>query len=112
MKRLVKKYLIPHKENDFKPHLLCKNASLVLIALTVLIEVALLTRLYVVQPGANFLAYIVPNVLVDMTNSQRQSDALPTLRVNYLLQAAANLKAEDMALPAVSNLRAVLARHH
>lgn len=97
MERLVKKYLIPQEHNDYKPHLLRRNASLVLIVLTVLIEITLLSRLYIVQPGANFLAYIVPNVLVDLTNSNRQSDALPQLKLNFLLQAAANLKAGDMA---------------
>lgn len=93
----IKKYLIPHEGNDYKPHLLRKNASLVLIGLALLIELALLSQLYVLQPGANFLAYIVPNVLVDLTNGNRGSGALPSLNTNFLLQAAANLKAQDMA---------------
>ena len=97
MKRVLKKYFIPHAENEYKPHLLRKNASIILVACAVLIELTLLGRLYVLQPGENFLASILPNVLIDLTNASRLSDSKPSLNNNPLLQEAATLKARDMA---------------
>lgn len=97
MKRIFKKYFVPHAENEYKPHLLRKNASIIIAACAILIELTLLGRLYVLQPGENFLASILPNVLVDLTNASRLSDAKPSLNINFILQEAATLKARDMA---------------
>lgn len=48
-------------------------------------------------PRANFLASVLPAVLVDLTNGERTAAALPPLAVNPLLTRAAEAKAADMA---------------
>jgi hypothetical protein len=97
MKRIFKKYFVPHEGNEYKPHLLRKNASIAVVLLAVIIELTLVGRIYVFQPGESFLASILPNVLVDLTNTNRLTDALPILHTSPLLEAAATLKAKDMA---------------
>lgn len=46
---------------------------------------------------SDFLASILPRVLVDLTNSYRTSSELNQLAINPVLEQAARLKAQDMA---------------
>lgn len=92
----LKDYFIPHEENGHKPHFLRnKNAAMVL-AVVLLIEAIFLTQIFIFQ-RTNLFASILQNVLVSETNDGRQSEHLPTLRENPLLNVAAKMKAEDMA---------------
>lgn len=97
MLKIIRKYLIPHHSNKFKPHLLRTKASIIIIALALVTEALLLSRLYVFKPDAGLLASILPQVLVELTNNNRADDLLPALRVNQILTEAARLKAQDMA---------------
>jgi len=98
MKALVKKYLIPHKANDHKPHLLRGRGVTVLAAVvlvlffgTLFLQQTLATKL------DGLLAAIVSSVLVDLTNADRVANDLPQLSINPLLVEAAEQKANDMA---------------
>ena len=98
MKDVLKKYFIPHKGNEHKPHFL--RSSTIIFALSALlgVEILFLLQIFVITPGTGFLAEILPNVLVDFSNAKRvEAEALP-LRVNGLLEEAARLKADDMAM--------------
>ncbi len=62
-----------------------------------LLEALLLFQIFVVFTKTNFLASVLPNVLVDLTNADRQEQSLGALKVNPLLEQAAKEKAQDMA---------------
>ncbi|OHA18798.1 MAG: hypothetical protein A2664_04815 [Candidatus Taylorbacteria bacterium RIFCSPHIGHO2_01_FULL_46_22b] len=97
MRRLVKKILIPHKENNFRPHIL--RATGVLALLVFVLGTLFVSQTYrIVLKTNNFLASVLPSVLVDLANSDRASYELSALTINPLLSEAARLKAADMAL--------------
>ena len=71
---------------------------MVLVFLLVLVlEAVFLFQAFVVFPYTDFLASILPNVLVDLTNDSRQTAELHSLKISPLLEKAAQMKAEDMA---------------
>jgi uncharacterized protein YkwD len=90
-------HLVPHEGNDFKPQILQKTAvllMLVLIILTFLLAQAQ-TRLWIASDW--LIGAVLPAVVVDLTNSERSGLSLLPLERNLVLDAAAKLKAEDMA---------------
>lgn len=97
MKLFFKKYFVPHEENDYKPHFLRFETTLLVLSGLLFIEVLFLVSTLVIYPRLNFLAAIVSDVLVDETNINRDVNGVPMLRVNSALVEAARLKAEDMA---------------
>ena len=91
------KQFIPHEGNDHKPHFLRpKNAAKVL-AFVVCVEVILLSQVYVFPQFKDFLAAILPGVLVELTNDSRVDVNAGNLSVNPLLVISAQQKAEHMA---------------
>src|SRR4030042_6241322 len=96
MKILFKKYFIPHEGNYHRPHLLRLETALVLLSAVLGIELLFLGHFLLIR-NTNFLAEIVSNVLVDQTNVEREELSLNDLKINPILQAAALLKAQDMA---------------
>ena len=100
MIRWFKKHFIPHKGNDHQPHFLRgKNTRLLILAIF-MIELGVLAIPFipVFNLGTNsFLAAVLPSVLDDLTNQNRQSQHLAVLTVNPLLNEVAQLKADDMA---------------
>ncbi len=94
---LFKKYFIPHEGNQHKPHFLRWEASLVFIGFIVFLEIVFLVQILLIFPKTGFFANILPNVLVDLTNSNRASNNFTPLKINPLLEEAAKLKAKDMA---------------
>lgn len=100
MKRLfkwLKKYFVPHEGNQHKPHILRWEAALVFLGLIVFLEIVFLVQILVIFPKTGFFANILPNVLVDLTNLNRASNNFTPLKINPLLERAAELKVEDMA---------------
>lgn len=97
MKRVLKKYLIPHPDNNHQPHILRFEKILFFISAIVLIESIFLISVFFVFPKLNFFAAIFPHALVDETNANRIHASLPSLTTNSLLEKAAQLKAQDMA---------------
>lgn len=69
---------------------------IVLVALFFL-EAAFLVQIFLVWPYSNIFSSILPSVLVDLTNNDRSENNVSALKVNPLLELAAQLKAQDMA---------------
>ncbi|KKT79162.1 MAG: SCP-like protein extracellular [Candidatus Giovannonibacteria bacterium GW2011_GWB1_45_9b] len=93
----LKKYFIPHPGNDHKPHFLRPKTTAVILAGILFLEVAFLLNAFYIYPLSNYLASILPAVLVDETNTRRAEQDLAPLKTNHLLENAAKMKADDMA---------------
>lgn len=97
MRALFRKYLVPHPENDYRPHALRWEAVSLVCAIALAGELAFLSGASYLAPHSRLFGIILASALVDGTNQNRVADSLPSLRVNPLLQAAAQEKADDMA---------------
>lgn len=93
----LKKYFIPHEENDHKPHILRHRASFVILVAVLLVEGAFLLAVSFVLPKTDYYAAILSSALIEMANADRTENRNSMLKENALLAAAAELKAEDMA---------------
>lgn len=100
MNRLIqklKKYFIPHPENDHKPHILRRAAVEFVVLVALVVELTFLFGTSVVVPRSRYFGAILANALVDGTNQNRIVNNVPALHMNPLLQGAAQKKADDMA---------------
>jgi hypothetical protein len=97
IKHWFKKYFIPHEGNNHQPHILRKDAIFFIGILAFSLEILFLFHSLGVIPIDKFTASILPNALVDETNTARVSDSLSPLKPNTLLESAAQDKANDMA---------------
>jgi hypothetical protein len=97
MKKVLKKYFIPHEGNDHQPYILRSKAVKIITAVIIFCELLFLMQIYHIFPRSNFMALIFPNVLVDETNENRSASNLVALKDNPILDEAARLKANDMA---------------
>ncbi|MDO8537045.1 MAG: CAP domain-containing protein [bacterium] len=97
MKKYLKKYLIPHKENGHAPHFLRAKAVLITVSAILVFELAFLAQQFLILPRTSLLALIFPDALVTETNESRVASALGPLAISPVLEAAARLKAQDMA---------------
>lgn len=93
-----KKHFIPHVGNDHRPHFLRKENIRNVVAVVLFLEIftfliPTLTRINM----TGGMAAVLPAILADLTNNERQSQNLSTLTTNPILNAAAEMKAEDMA---------------
>ncbi|MFA6297463.1 MAG: CAP domain-containing protein [Candidatus Paceibacterota bacterium] len=96
----LKKHFIPHEGNDHQPHFLRTKNVRYLVAIVFLFEVAVLAVPFVPilnLTSNSYLASVLPAVLDDLTNQNRQSQHLAVLTVNPVLNEVAQLKANDMA---------------
>ncbi len=93
----LKKYFFPHKHNDYKPHLLRRESTIIILFSIIVIELFFLVQVFVVFDKTNFLASVLPGVLTTLTNEERAQNNAEPLIENDLLTKAAKLKAEDMA---------------
>lgn len=96
----LKKHFIPHEGNDHQPHFLRTKNVRYLVAIVFLLEIAVLAVPFVPilnLTSNSYLASILPSVLDDLTNQNRQSQHLSILTVNPVLNEVAQLKANDMA---------------
>lgn len=96
MKKTLKKYFIPHPENDHKPHILRERAVLSVALVVVILFFASLAGNYAVR-NIKSLAAIQSAFLVDLANEDRADLGLKQLALNDKLVSAASLKAADMA---------------
>lgn len=96
MKKTFKKYFIPHKENDHKPHFLREPAVLTTALIVVVIFFAGMLGKYEVKHN-HFLASIQSAFLVDLANEDRVDNGLNALAINDKLVNAAEMKAGDMS---------------
>lgn len=100
MNRLIRqfrRYFVPHEHNDHRPHLLRWEVSFAVVGAVLAAEATFLLFIFFIMPGIDFLAAILPAVIVDETNFSRRGHSLSPLSVNPSLAKAAARKAEDMA---------------
>jgi hypothetical protein len=98
MRRHLKNYFIPHPGNDHQPHFL-RDASIgVVVAIVCVVTIASgLLLVPSIATKLNYLATILPAVLVAETNASRVEVGQNELMTNATLAYAAQLKANDMA---------------
>jgi hypothetical protein len=95
--RHLKKYFIPHEENNFEPHSLRHKSTLAIFLIIIIIELGFLAQVFIVFDKTKFLASVLPGVLTALTNEDRTNNNLLPLKENELLKKAAEAKAQDMA---------------
>ena len=97
MFRRLKDLLIPHVGNDYRPDIL-ERVSVGVMLILVLLSFAMANLQALLWISSDWLvSTILPAVIVDLTNDERDTDDLAPLHRNAILDAAAQLKAEDMA---------------
>ncbi len=97
MRKTIKKYFIPQQENNHKPHFLRPKALAIMAVFVFIVELALFSNVYFFSSRVDYLASVLPSVLVNLTNENRADNNLSTLSTNPVLQLAAQMKANDMA---------------
>lgn len=94
--RKIKHITLPHSENGYKPFIL-RMGGLVFVAL-ILASALLVSNIQSIAiKTSDYLASVLPSVLVDLANEKRNEVSLSSLKVNPKLEEAAKLKAKDMA---------------
>lgn len=94
--KTLKKYFIPHEENDHKPHILRARSVAFALAIALVVEGTLWFGATQLAPRSSLFGIIVANTLVDETNQSRVANGDGALTVSPLLTAAAQDKANDM----------------
>jgi hypothetical protein len=90
-------YFFPHERNAYRPHFFSVwSISVIAIGLLV-IQGAYLAQTRLVFTNTNFLASVLPSVLVDLTNEDRTENALSPVEYDARLENAAQLAVNDMA---------------
>jgi hypothetical protein len=94
----LKKHFIPHEGNEHRPHILRDIGTRNIIAIVIFLELfTFLIPIFSHISVTGQMADVLPAVLDDLTNGERQSQNLPALTVSPLLTEAAQMKANDMA---------------
>lgn len=95
--KILKDYFIPHAGNKYKPDSL-QTLSLGVMGFLILLSFAVANIHALLWISSDWLvSTILPAVIVELTNEERDDDALGSLRRSATLDEAARLKAEDMA---------------
>ncbi len=98
MRYHIKKYFIPGKHNEYKPHFFRLAPVLVTASvIAFLFVIAAALNAIVIRSGSSELAAVVSSTLVDLANADRKDSNLSGLAVSSVLERAAQLKANDMA---------------
>lgn len=97
LKKRFKDYFIPSEENNYTPHGFQKVAMLGMVLLVILSFTATNVQSLIWTSSQWMVSTILPAVIVDLTNQEREAQSLGTLTRNPVLDAAAKLKARDMA---------------
>lgn len=96
VKKHAKKILVPHKENEFRPHLIRVHG---LVAVLVIALLAQIVYGFITTGHLSVLGRVSDISSVDLlkdTNIEREKQGLTPLRMNDALSSAALLKAQDM----------------
>lgn len=90
-------FFIPHEGNDYRPKMLQRVGMIGLFGLVVLSFSAANMQALLWQTSDYLVGAVLPAVVIDLTNKERTTlDIAPVTR-NAVLDAAAQLKADDMA---------------
>lgn len=97
MVKFIKKYFIPHEENEYKPHFFRPGMMVMILSGVLLLEIIFVVQAFVILPRTNQYASILPSIVFDLTNKNREAVGESYLTENPILARAAQMKAEDMA---------------
>lgn len=93
-----KKHFIPHPENDHRPYSLRSENIRLIAGIVLIIEFVLFLTPFLSRFNmTGGMASVLPALLADFTNTEREKIDLNTLTTNPLLDLAAEMKAKDMA---------------
>lgn len=96
MNRVLKHYFVPHEGNGYRPHFFSRK-SVGLVALFASAIFLLSLGYSAILSRVDYLASVLPSVLIDLANQDRDIYKLPHLKRNTILEAVAREKANDMA---------------
>lgn len=97
MSKILKKLFVPHPHNDHKPHILRTYSVTIVIVSVIMVEALFLSQAIPFLTHKSFTALVIPKVLVDQTNTEREQSNLGAVTINDKLVLAAQMKANDMA---------------
>ena len=94
----LKKHFIPHEGNNHRPHILRARSIRNIIFIVLVLEaftflIPTLTKIN----NSGGMASVLPSILANLTNEERQAQKLDMLTVSPILNKAAEMKANDMA---------------
>jgi uncharacterized protein YkwD len=97
--KVLKNLFIPSKSNDYRPTFFETRNVLIFLSIVVLIFAFSvdLTNILNISESKYQTSAVLPSILVELANSERVTSSLNILNQNELLNAAATLKAQDMA---------------
>lgn len=90
-------YFFPHERNNYRPHLFSVVSVAVLMFAILIFETGYLVQTKIVFLKTDFLASVLPGVLIALTNQDRAAGGILGVTEDSLLGAAAQAKADDMA---------------
>ncbi|HEU0266277.1 MAG TPA: CAP domain-containing protein [Candidatus Saccharimonadaceae bacterium] len=93
-KRHLTRVFVPHKSNDYKPHILRPFGLFIVVALA--LGIPALTNQFSTGSVLGAADSVTPNAIFADTNSVRQAHGLAALTASQQLSTAANDKAHDM----------------
>ena len=93
-----KKHFIPHEGNNHRPHFLRDKNIRNVIFIILFLEVSTFLIPTITRINTNGgMASVLPAILSNLTNEERQNENLNTLTINPILNKVAEMKANDMA---------------
>jgi hypothetical protein len=95
----LKKHFIPHEGNDHRPLILSDHNARNIVAIVIFLEIfSFLIPTFTHINTTDNMAAVLPAVLAQLTNVEREAQNLPNLTVSPVLNMAAQMKATDMAM--------------
>lgn len=92
----AKNHFIPHKGNDYHPHVLHHRFLVAYSVFAILLKAAATIAVIALPASSLFADAITPNNIIELTNAARASRGLSTLLMDDRLMRAAQAKANDM----------------
>jgi hypothetical protein len=102
IRRHLKHWLVPHKQNDHRPHLIRAHGLAIMAGLIVVVQLANYLSLPAYAHTASkgkvldYATDITPDELLVQTNQERADYGLPPLAMNAELNDSADMKANNM----------------
>lgn len=91
-----KQYFVPHEGNDYEPHILRLRAVVVMLSVVLFVEIIFLVQALFATTGVSYFSSILPEVIANLTNTERLRANEPALVQDPSLAEAARMKAADM----------------
>ncbi len=95
IKQSIKRFFIPHSENEHRPHFF-RGKSVLLFLIILLLLKASVFGLYIYFPSSVYFTAMTSNSLEELINQTREEHNLPPLEVDTKLVQSALFKAEHI----------------